>query len=171
MRVLVVVGSKHGATFEIGEAIGAAIGAGGAQVDVVRADPAMSVAGYDAFVIGSSVYAGRWNRAVKDVVAAHAPVLRDRPVWLFSSGPIGDPPKPEEDPVDVAGIVEALSPLGHEVFAGRLDPNLLGFGERAVVAALRAPSGDFRDWNAIRAWGSAIAAELAARVDAPVSAR
>jgi menaquinone-dependent protoporphyrinogen oxidase len=168
MRVLVVVGSKHGATFEIGEAVGAAIGAGGAEVDVLRADPAVGVRGYDAFVIGSSVYAGHWNRAVKDFVATHAPSLRERPVWLFSSGPIGNPPKPEEDPVDVAGIVEALSPRGHEVFAGRLDPALLGFGERAVVAALRAPSGDFRDWNAIRAWGSAIVAELA-RDEVPVS--
>lgn len=26
------------------------------------------------------------------------------PVWLFSSGPVGDPPKPEEEPVDVSEI-------------------------------------------------------------------
>jgi menaquinone-dependent protoporphyrinogen oxidase len=86
--------------------------------------------------------------------------LAARPVWLFSSGPIGEPPKPEEDPVDVAEIVESTSARDHRVFAGRLERSRLGFGERAVVAALRAPDGDFRDWDEIRGWATAIADEL-----------
>jgi menaquinone-dependent protoporphyrinogen oxidase len=33
--------------------------------------------------------------------------LAERPVWLFSSGPVGDPPKPQEDPVGVREILTA----------------------------------------------------------------
>jgi menaquinone-dependent protoporphyrinogen oxidase len=33
-------------------------------------------------------------------------------------------------------------------------------GERLVVAAVRAPDGDFRDWEALTAWAKEIAGEL-----------
>ena len=36
----------------------------------------------------------------------------------------------------------------------------LGFGERAVMHAVRAAEGDFRDWDAIRGWAAGIAAAL-----------
>jgi menaquinone-dependent protoporphyrinogen oxidase len=49
---------------------------------------------------------------------------------------------------------------GHRLFAGRLDRPRLGFGEKAMVVALRVPDGDFRDWKAIDAWSAQIAAEL-----------
>jgi menaquinone-dependent protoporphyrinogen oxidase len=46
------------------------------------------------------------------------------------------------------------------VFAGRLDKDLLNVGERAMVTAMRAPLGDFRDWDAVRAWAADVAAQL-----------
>ena len=33
----------------------------------------------------------------------------------------------------------------------------LGFGEKAIVLALRAPEGDFRDWDEIRGWAAEVA--------------
>ena len=33
------------------------------------------------------------------------------------------------------------------MFPGRLEKKRLSFGERAIVLALRAPEGDFRDWD------------------------
>jgi menaquinone-dependent protoporphyrinogen oxidase len=53
---------------------------------------------------------------------------------------------------------------GHRVFPGRLDRDLLSFGERAMVTAMRAPVGDFRDWGAVAAWADEIAAAV---TDAP----
>ena len=46
------------------------------------------------------------------------------------------------------------------MFAGKLDKKVLGFGERAIVAAFHAPEGDFRDWGAIEAWAHGIADAL-----------
>ena len=88
--------------------------------------------------------------------------LADRPVWLFSSGPVGDPPKPDEDPVDVAELLTATRAREHRVFAGRLVRRRLRFPERAVVSALRVPDGDFRDWSEISRWAAGIADALRA---------
>jgi menaquinone-dependent protoporphyrinogen oxidase len=87
-------------------------------------------------------------------------------VWLFSSGPVGDPPKPEEDPVDVAEVLAATRAREHRVFAGKLVRKQLAFPERAIVTALRVPDGDFRDWAAITGWAGAIATALGARAPA-----
>jgi len=37
---------------------------------------------------------------------------------------------------------------------------MLSFPERAIVGALRAPYGDFRDWDVIRTWAEEIADSL-----------
>ncbi len=53
-----------------------------------------------------------------------------------------------------------LAPRGHEVFPGRLEPTRLSAPERAVATAMRAPVGDFRDWDAVRTWAAEIATAL-----------
>jgi menaquinone-dependent protoporphyrinogen oxidase len=82
------------------------------------------------------------------------------PTWLFSSGPVGDPPKPEEDPVDVAEVSEKTSAREHRVFSGKIDKSKLSFAEKAIVVAVRAPEGDFRDWDEIGDWANSIADSL-----------
>ena len=49
---------------------------------------------------------------------------------------------------------------GHHLFAGKLDKAMLSFPERAIVGALRAPDGDFRDWDEIRNWANEIVVYL-----------
>jgi menaquinone-dependent protoporphyrinogen oxidase len=63
-------------------------------------------------------------------------------------------------PKQIAEFTQALRPRDHHVFFGALDPEKLGFAERMVVKGVRAPVGDFRDWDDIRAWADAIAADL-----------
>jgi menaquinone-dependent protoporphyrinogen oxidase len=43
------------------------------------------------------------------------------------------------------------------VFAGKLVRKRLSFPERAIVAALHVPEGDFRDWIEIGQWAAGIA--------------
>ena len=83
------------------------------------------------------------------------------PVWLFSSGPVGDPPKPADECVDAAPLAKLIGAREHRLFAGDVDRKRLGFGERLIVAVVRAPDGDFRPWPEIEAWANEIAAALA----------
>jgi menaquinone-dependent protoporphyrinogen oxidase len=162
MHVVVAAASKHGATTEIAEAIGAELIRRGLTVEVTEPAAVTKIDGYDAVILGSSVYLGRWQGSAKEMVERLGPELRARPVWLFSSGPLGDPPKPTEVSPDVAALVEATSAREHRVFPGRIDRSKLNFGERAVVAALRAHVGDDRDWDEITAWAGNIADALGA---------
>jgi menaquinone-dependent protoporphyrinogen oxidase len=161
VRVLVTAASKYGATGEIAQTIGDVLGVRGVETSVASPDEVTTIDGFDAVVLGSAVYAGRWMKSAKELVDRFADALAGRPVWLFSSGPIGDPPKPDEDPVDVADLVKATRARGHQVFAGKVVRKQLSFPEKAIVVALRVPDGDFRDWDQIRHWASGIADSLA----------
>jgi menaquinone-dependent protoporphyrinogen oxidase len=162
MRVLVTAGSRHGATFEIAEALGRALREHGVGADVRRAEEVRNFDGYDAAVIGSAVYIGHWVDAAHELVEQHREALKALPVWIFSSGPLGDPLKPDpEQAVDVDDVVELIAPREHRLFAGKIDTTQLRFRERAVVKVVRAPEGDYRDWSAIGDWAAKIARALA----------
>jgi menaquinone-dependent protoporphyrinogen oxidase len=161
MKVLITAASKHGSTTEIAWAIRGHLVEEGLQTVVIHPDEITELVGYDAVIVGSAVYAGRWLKPAKELVERLRSELGDIPVWLFSSGPVGDPPVPtDEDAVDVADVAAATGARDHRLFPGRIDMSTLGFAERALVRALRVPAGDFRDWPAIGAWSKQIAAEL-----------
>ncbi|HVR31090.1 MAG TPA: flavodoxin domain-containing protein [Acidimicrobiia bacterium] len=159
-RVLVSAGSKHGSTAEIASRIASQLEEHGCDVTFCPPNDAGDVADFDAIVLGSAVYAGRWTADAKDLAHAIGRVDPIPAVWLFSSGPVGDPPKPDEEPVDAADILTATRAKEHRVFAGKIDKSKLGFGEKAIVMALKVPEGDFRDWDAIDRWASQIAEQL-----------
>jgi menaquinone-dependent protoporphyrinogen oxidase len=160
MRVLVTVASRHGATGEIGGMIGGVLERAG--LDVEYRDPAgvTDPEAYDAVVLGSAIYAGRWLEAARAFADRHAVALAKRPTWLFSSGPIGDPPMPPGEVPEALALVDRIGAHAHRSFRGRLDRRRLGFLERTVTRALKAPDGDFRDLDEIRAWADEIAADL-----------
>ncbi len=170
MKVLVTAASRHGTTAEIAEAIAAVLRTASLEVDVIEPDAVASIADYDAVVLGSGVYAGHWLKPARAFVERHERALRDRPVFLFSSGPIGDPPRPLEDPAEVATIDEATMALDHRVFAGRLTESELGMGERVIIKMVRAPFGDFRSWDDIDDWARAIASFVNSEDEALVRA-
>ena len=166
MKVLVAVASKHGATLEIGQVIEASIRSSGLDVELKRVEEVSTLSPYHAFVIGSGVYAGHWMRPAREFVEVHEGELKEKPVWLFSSGPVGDPPKPLENPAEVAGVVKRLGSRGHRLFPGRIEGSDLGISEKALVALVRAPDGDFRPWSEIADWSESIAAQLQEDVEA-----
>jgi menaquinone-dependent protoporphyrinogen oxidase len=161
VKVLVAAASRHGSTEGIAEAIGAVLAEHGLDVDVRRLDRVDDPEAFEAVVLGSAVYVGRWLPEARRFVEEHAGTLAARPTWLFSSGPVGEPPKPEgEAAVDAGGLVELTGAREHRIFPGKLEKAELGLRERAVVRAVGAAEGDFRDWEAVAAWAAAIAREL-----------
>ena len=182
MKVLIAYASRHGGNRGIAERIGKVLAGEGLlepTVASVEEDPDPSLA--DACVLGSGVYMGSWLKEGIDYGWRHSGVLAERPVWLFSSGPLSGPTKsvPVADPLtDALGPAEgpgsgghrkvvalsaALHPRDHKVFLGAYDPKdpPKTMPER-LLRMLPAskdilPVGDFRDWDAIEAWAREIA--------------
>jgi menaquinone-dependent protoporphyrinogen oxidase len=181
MTILVAYASRHGATQGIAERIAGRLQAAGLDVELHPAADVRDAAAYDAVVVGAAAYMFHWLSDATRFVDRNRAALAARPVWLFSSGPVGT------DTVDAKGrdVLEALvprewprlraavRPRGERVFFGAWDPSQppVGLAERFMklmpAAKDSMPTGDWRDWPAIEAWGDEIAATLAA---APVGA-
>lgn len=161
--ILVTASSRHGATREITDAIAAGLERRGLTADARPLDDLDGIAGYDAVVLGSAVYMGRWLGPARAFADANADALSAVPVWLFSSGPLGSPDHlvPEDEPADVVELSERVGARGHVVFAGRLDHASLNRRERLVTRFVKAADADCRDWDAIDAFSGAIADQLA----------
>lgn len=162
IRVLVAYATKHGATAEIAEKIGQVLREAGLQADVVPVNRAQDLTSYKAVVLGSAVYIGRWRKEAANFLRANEKALSERPVWLFSSGPTGEG-KPEgllqgwRFPEALQPVADAIRPRNVALFHGALDPKKLNFFERWIINNVKAPIGDFRDWDAITSWAMAIA--------------
>jgi menaquinone-dependent protoporphyrinogen oxidase len=170
MKVLVSVASRHGSTLQIAECIREELEALGMRAHVVEPDMVVDLSRYDAVVLGSAVYSGRWLAPARKLAARLAPELRQRPLWLFSSGPIGDPAKPLQPSAEALELARTLNARDHQVFNGRLNRDMLGLTERAVVRIVGAASGDYREWLEIGAWARGIADTLIAEEASAASA-
>jgi menaquinone-dependent protoporphyrinogen oxidase len=164
MRVLITAATRHDATREIGEAIGAGLAERGIDAETRPIDEVTDLAGYDAVVLGSAVYMGRWLKPARQFAEHNGAALAAIPVWLFSSGPLGPPAHrvPAGEPADITDLVKLTGALEHRVFAGRLERERLGFAERAAAKVVHAPEGDCRDWSTVDGFAGEIAAQLAA---------
>ena len=147
---------------EIASTIGRVLTDARITVDVSAPEDVVSLEPYEAVILGSAVYMGRWLEPATAFADRFAEALPERRVWLFSSGPLGDPPKPAGDPVNVAAIEASTQAIEHRVFAGSMDKRELGFGEKLVIAGVRAPYGDFRPWDEIAGWAQGIARAIEA---------
>jgi menaquinone-dependent protoporphyrinogen oxidase len=174
MNVLVVYASRFGSTRGIAACIAEKLGQEGTPAEARPVEAAGDLGGYDAFVVGSAVFAGHWMEEATEFVRRNRAVLASRPVWLFSSGPIGAMAKKYNTPAEPKGIAKlkrAVDARDHRVFfgawdRGNLERGRLGFAER-IIAKRFLPEGDWRDWPEIEAWATDIARSLAASRTVP----
>jgi len=174
MHVLVAYASRHGATRGIAEHIAETLRAAGLDAEARPAAEVKSPAEYDAYVIGSAAYMFRWLKEATGFVRRNRAVLAGKPVWLFSSGPLGSEPLDAEGrdqkvaavPKEIAELRQVVNARDHQVFFGAYerDRKPIGLGERFVslmpAARDALPDGDFRDWPEIEAWAAGIARDL-----------
>jgi menaquinone-dependent protoporphyrinogen oxidase len=169
-KVLVAYASKNGSTAEIAEAIAQTLRQAGARVDCVEAGEVTSLEPYDAVVLGSAVYIKRWRGTAKRFLHKYAKQLAQRPFWVFSSGPAGEPkndPNPTWlEPPKIAERVELLGAREHVVFGGRMPLNPRSPTARAMVKNCPPAYRDRRNWDEINAWAARIASQLHDRIAA-----
>lgn len=168
MNVLIAYATQLGSTKEIAERIALRLQSHGIHTLASAVDLAPDLSGFDGVVVGSAVYAGHWLDAARQFIASDTAKLAERPVWLFSSGPVGDlavgsDPHPAPE---IRGLMTRIGAKDHRVFAGSLDRSTVDRGTFPVLVRMIAkrfvPEGDWRNWREIEAWADEIAGELAA---------
>ena len=164
-RILIAYGTKHGATEEIAQAIAEEIERAGNDVDCVRAEQVSGIDSYDAVVLGSAVYMGRWRAPARKLLKREAKALSSRPLWMFSSGPVGQPDPSFAAPPGIEKRAERLGARGHVVFGGRMPVEPANFIERSMVDKCKPELRDLRDWGAVRAWAAGVASSVSSCAD------
>jgi len=180
MKILVAYATRHGSTAGIASRIAETLTAAGHEATAVPVDQVTTLDEYEAVVLGSAAYMYHWLKPAVQFARQHHSALAERPLWLFSSGPVGSTTVDDQGrivdekgrdvfensrPKDLDELA-ALHPRGERVFFGAYDPDAdpVGFGERMLklipAAKDSLPAGDFRDWQAIEDWAREIAGSL-----------
>lgn len=164
-KVLVAYASKYGATEEIAQRVGEVLRNEGLDTDVLSAEEVSDLAPYGAVVLGSAVYAGQWRKEAASFLEENVEALAERPVWIFSSGPTGEGDPAEllkgwRIPEGLQAATERIQPRELAIFGGEMDMKRLNLAEKMIIKAMKAPTGDFRDWDEIEGWARQIAEAL-----------
>ena len=164
-QILVAYASKYGGTAEIAKKIGQVLDEAGLCTNVLPVADIRDLTPYKAVVLGSGVYIGKWRKEAVKFLQANEKMLAERQVWLFSSGPTGkgdvvDLVKGWRFPEAQQPIADRIRPRDIAIFHGVVNMKKLNPIERWMLKNVQAPLGDFRDWEAITSWATAIAAVL-----------
>jgi menaquinone-dependent protoporphyrinogen oxidase len=160
MHILVAFASRKGSTEEIAQAIGKELESSD-RVTVANFKDISSLEGADAAVIGAPVYTGHIVVDLRKFVEKNQDYLKSIPVAAFAAGlapvnpKIGSTGAIEEQ---LRGILGPANLVATRVFAGKLDPAQHSFMTKTMISLMKAPTGDFRDWNEIKAWAQGLPA-------------
>jgi len=160
MNVLVAYASRHGGTKDIAERLALRLADHGHEVAAREIDENPAPRGFDAVILGSAVYMGHWLKSARHYLDEHLDELAERPLFVFSSGPVVRDDQAEE-PAEIAELLARLGPVEHVLFGGRLEEDELSFGEKLVVKLVGAEFEDIRDFDVIDSWADAVAEKLA----------
>jgi len=157
-KVLVTYASKYGTTGGVADTIGNELCSNGMATDVVLIKNAQNVSSYQGVVIGSAIYMGKWMSEALDFVKKNKDNLRQVPVAYFLvCMTLSQPTEKKQAEVlsymdPILKAVPQIKPIGIGTFAGALDYSNLSWLNEKILKSKGTPEGDFRDWNAIRAW-------------------
>ena len=169
-KILVAYASFCGSTGGVAEAVGQGLCARGAQVDIRLMKNVNALSSYDAVVLGSSVRSASWLPEAIEFVEKNQGHLTRIPVAYFLTclALVKDTEESRRlarsyfSPVLKA--VPAVQPVDLGTFAGVLDYSKMNLIYRMIMQSKMkdkgVPEGDFRDWNAIRAWAEGLGSPL-----------
>ncbi|GJM42733.1 MAG: hypothetical protein DHS20C20_30150 [Ardenticatenaceae bacterium] len=154
-RILVAYASGSGSTREVAEAIAAEIEGDGLSTILQNMSEIENIHLYDGVILGSSIRIGRW---LPEAIACIERIKEDLPdtlvAYFTTCLTMIEDTEENRDVVlnymkPLLTLAPEVKPIGLGLFAGSLDPE-----RRAIISG--GPQGDYRNWNAIRAWAKEI---------------
>ena len=162
--VLVASATRYGSTQEVAEVVASTLRERGLAVDIQPMRKVRTLDQYRAVVLGAPLYMFHWHKDALHFLARHRTALTARPVAIFALGPFH---AEEKEFQEVRGQLDKelakfpwLTPGAIAIFGGKFDPEKLTFPHNLLPALKNMPASDVRDWTAIRAWASDLAAQF-----------
>jgi menaquinone-dependent protoporphyrinogen oxidase len=159
--ILITYASSYGSTQEVAENIAATIRAQEIAVDLLPIREVRTLTSYSAVVLGAPLYMFRWHKDAHRFLEKFQRDLADGlPIAIFAGGPIEDTDEQWHDRRSDLDRELAkhprLTPMSVQLIGGKFDPAKLRFPYSLLPAMRNMPAVDLRDWDAIRAWASAL---------------
>jgi menaquinone-dependent protoporphyrinogen oxidase len=168
-KILVAYASQAGSTKSVAEAIGQTLVECGAAVDVLPMKDVKDLTPYRAVVAGSAIHGGKWLPEAMQFMRSRRAGLNQKPFAAFLVCITMGMSNAEQYRPGLAKWLEPVRaqvrPISEGYFAGALDFNKIPWSfnkllMQAAVAFGALPKGDYRDWEAVRAWASELAEKL-----------
>lgn len=165
INVAVIYATKYGSTKEIAEIIAENLMSADFKVDLIHAKKCTSLGQYHVIILGSAIYMGSWRKDAVNCIKTNLDILKQKTVWLFSSGPTGDgdPSKLLKGwtlPENVKLLADKINPRGMVVFHGQIDLLEVNLLERFIIKMVKVPVGDFRRMDEIKIWTDSIIRQI-----------
>lgn len=166
--ILVAYATASGFTGEVAQTVAQTLQAAGRAAEARPAKSVSALDGYGAVVLGSGVRAGHVYDDALKFLDRHTAALAGLPLALFVVCLTMREDTPENRSQveayaqQLRDQVPAVQPVSIGLFAGGLDYKKLPLPLKLIMKAMKAQEGDYRNWEAIRAWAAALPAALAA---------
>jgi len=183
-KVLIVYGTRYGATEGTSEEIAKVLRSEGLDVTVVNArkEKVKDISGYDLVIVGSGMQMAKWTGAAEKFLKKFQKELSNKKVAIFvSSGAqalLEHEKKTEEleraknKYLEDKAVKYNLHPISMVIFGGVWDFNQMFFLFRKTLASfkpkieeagfkeIRPGVYDTRDWDSIKTWATEIATKV-----------
>lgn len=162
--ILLLYATRSGSTGEVADFIAQILTEAGITVDTHLADNFTDdIHDYDAVILGSPIYKGVWLTSLWRTVRRLETQFKDKPVWGFSLCmrilEVEGQTYAEANYLPHS-LLDKLNLQSHRFFRGRLENLSLALRQElheTYDGELGLKEGDYRDWEAIRAWALEIA--------------
>lgn len=164
-KVLVTYASRLASTADVAEAIGKTLAENDVEVEVRHMADVTDLASCSAMVAGSAIRNKQWLPEAMQFMQKHQAALRQKPFAAFLVCMTLTMSNGEKYRSHVATWLEPVRalvrPMSEGLFAGVLDIGKIeSFSHRlkfrlSVIFGVW-QEGDYRDWNAIRAWANSL---------------